>query len=837
MLRPVKLMKPLTRFPRLVRSIRTRPPQIEKMNSPEDTSETDGMSDIGQRLGDGPTKSRFQQNRPVLEQHPELKSKPPAQIERELKSKFNEDGMEYDPFFAQKVIETAKTAEEVSVDAVQGGNKLKQVEIDELLTTVDKIIADCEVKIPWQNATDEEIDREIDTLQHTQITNEEGLVEAAASAFMLSEQLSPNGLDALPGFLRSLSSHRLRKQIPLEKLFQLFQISTQLLDEKARDECIYHSGNLVYTASKARADPINEMFFIESILNHGEPKRALKLYESRKDKPDVENERFWAELGVKILLQLDHVDEADALAKEIQQRFGYIHPVSIALLIQKHLDSEPDAWWQEMRTLMNEYGLVDHIEVPSMEIWDDKEAVYDFYNRVDPVSWDYMTKVAVEMLKAKKIEQAMNVIETTTCRDKEFLPFFVDYLKNNGSYPLREYLFNKLQTDTFDCPPGIVQYITEQLDGRHAKSLEEVLVLQETLGYLQNILDTYKLQSEDKLIVSGLISSLSIGASLTGSECRDIFRLLLRVNSQKSFQLITRILDLMDDTFKTGNRGIFPASDSHVYLEIVQMLGRRKQPRTKEIEYLLDQLRDLGIPITTVLANQVLLSYRKARQYTKAIRFVDDYLEYTTSQPTSRFFRNVLQLYKDSIKDQACDNSTRLKRLVKLRNMFKQMMEAPRWEMDEPLLAEILTTFMTFDDIPSAICALEYYGMNLGVDVSNGIMLLIRLKLQDRVKKMQRHLDDQDCAQISEALSAFENLCGVQSTDKYLHRTKYGWRDAAAILVRYEEVFHYDPTVNGLRSFYSSDQEIANRKRVFEQNLASTQEIYGLTPVRPSEIL
>ncbi|VEU24175.1 DEKNAAC105445 [Brettanomyces naardenensis] len=846
--------------PRLVRYARTRPafkdrlPAKPAKSSSDDVTLEDAVDALGERKGT--TRSRFatsngrSKSTQVDSRLTQFQHKSPAQIERELKETFARDGVEYDPLFVQQMIRRSKQEENIINDTMKGGSALQKVTEEEVTSFIDWLIDDCITRLPDQGVGESEIERGVDEKMEKVMrvkNDDKSLIDAFSSVYELADELRPSGLSKLKEFLSVISkpdNGEIRKMVPIEKMVKLFEISGQLLDDKLRDECVYLSGNLIYSSTKARADPINEKLYIETLVNHGDFQRALDLYTSRKSKPDVIDQRFWLEVGIGIYLRMgsDEVEKAELLAREMKDKYGYIHPIVISTFIDRYLRlsrlDKATEWVQEMKEVMDSYGLVDHLEVPGPQLLDDPQQVYDYYNRIDPVSYDHVTDCVIDFLKYRQVPEAMEVIMTATRRDRQYLLYLVGYIAENVSYPGREYLLQVLkgsEDGNAEGPqfnPAISSFIQSELENfrpTKCSSIEEVIVLDECSFFLTKQLANPKVDSEMKLKISSLISSISIGAKLTSHECKDMMKIILRSNSRKGYTLASKVLSQMNRGLEKehGEDGMLPPANAHIYLTLVQVFGRRPKPKTREIEELLETMKGLGIPTLTVLANQVVLAYRKGKQYSKALRFIDEYLregeEEESFKPTSEFFQNVLVTYREGLmQDGGGEDGNYKFRLEKLRWLFKSILSSPGWKLDEGLCNEAVMTFMTYGDYASTICVLESYGMEMKKDIGNDLMVAIKLKLEAKLMKLNLE---------GEEIDQYRRECGILSVRKDLKPDRVNnWRDAAEVIIRYMEATGY-----GLGG-KSSDEVKQRSKDEFEGELIELERMYGLPEVGLGEI-
>ncbi|ODV83431.1 hypothetical protein CANARDRAFT_225973 [[Candida] arabinofermentans NRRL YB-2248] len=793
----------------------------------------------------------------------EFKNKSPAQIEREIKAKFEADGLEYDPMFAQQMIEHSKHEEDILKRLTKDEKSAIDVTQEEMIGYLDWLVQDAQEALKHQRLNPEKekrINNKVNDIMNTSM-EADSFVNAAISVDSLADDLKTTDQSKLPEFLRMVNQPtniEMRKLIPVEYLSYLFDISSQYLDEDLRDECIYLSGNLIYSTKRMRADPINESFYIETLTNRGKFEQAAELYESRRDKEDTKNERFWLDTGANIYLKQDRVKKAETIANDMKKRFGYIHPILITSFISTYLrlgnSKKAFDWWFEMKSVMDEYGLVDYIETPDAAILDDESIVYAYHNRIEPVSFDNITDVVMNFLKFRHVDEAMKIIEIGTRRDKQYLYHIIKKFIDSVPYTGREALFQVIEkAREGQYHPGISKFILGELEKyqpTRSKSFQEVAVLDETVRTLKFILEkrSIELTSKQKNAASSIISSITIGSKLTSFECVDLFRILLLSKSRKTYTLVYKILSEMNLSLQLSREGkeygIFPAANSHVYLVLVQLFGRRRNPGFSEINSLLSMMKSLNIKVYTILANQIILTYLKSKRFTEAASFIDDYLKDRDFRPTSEFYRNILKVYKNSIESSKFDFSDKNlfnERRENLRFLIQIMIKDSSLELEDDFFEETLITLMKYGDLPSVICVLQYYGMELNRNPDKKLMTIIKLSLESFLNKMESKLSPEEREQSQEKLQMYRQESGILSIPSMLKAdTPLNWRDAASIILKYVELFNYAPNTNSLSDPYwtsisKEQQELF--KANFERQLLDRQALYGLGEVTIDEIV
>lgn len=176
-----------------------------------------------------------------------------------------------------------------------------------------------------------------------EISSERELEKAILRELMESSQdeggrsLLPN-TECLFRVLSDLNMNRLAKAdiISVEQMVGAFEISKLLPAYKLRQRGILLSGHLIYSLGNVRMDPINESFYIESLVYYGFYKKALELFNTYREK--VEN-RWWFEMGMMVCLRANHIRQFDKLLEHSLKTFGsdYISPKVLRTAIRKKL--------------------------------------------------------------------------------------------------------------------------------------------------------------------------------------------------------------------------------------------------------------------------------------------------------------------------------------------------------------------------------------------------------------------------------------------------------------------------------------------------------------------
>ncbi|KAG7829962.1 hypothetical protein KL943_005128 [Ogataea angusta] len=782
-------------------------------------------------------------------------SKPPAQIEREMKHQFEKDDLDYDPEFVQELIQQSQQEEKMYKDILQHPEKAKEYTAKEMQAFVEWLVRDCEEFLANQDVDTEQRDKELEqTVDH--MINSDPTPENMADAFSgmdkIAQGLKRPGVEKLVHFLSMIckkGNEELRKYIPLDSLLRIFNISTQIRDLETRAKCIHMAGNLIYSATDARADPINEMFYIESLMKFHKGQTAERLYNSRRRKPDVAGQRFWNELGIRVYLENRKVDDAEALAAETKQQFHYLHPTVCLSFADWYLAKErfEDAfrWWGELRAVMNSLGLIESLPQPETQLLDDQQLVYSYHNREDPVTFDHVTELAIAFLQWRRYDEAMEILEVTTRRDKRFLFYFMDKFHTSMSFPQREMLRHVLESSSYH--PSMSKYMLSELAGANqTRSFEQAEILDGIATSLREILDLKIVSPKERIVASSIMDSIKAGQCLTSMECRELFKMLLRIKSKKTYVLVTQVLNEMNDTFEqmssSNKLQIFPPVSSHFYLLLVQLFGRQKKPDLAKIEAIVRLMESKGIGMVTLMANQLILTYKKAGRPDRAIEFAQHYMNTNENfQLTNDFCRITISVYRRVQMKSATDKLAYKRRLHEIQDIFRRICHAPGFDVSPELLNELTLTFLKYGDYVSAICSLQLYGMVCNKNLEKTTLLLVNDYLEKSFSKMKSKLTEYENDQMLARISQMRETIGFKSLQNLSNNPlDLNWRDAASYIIRYLNVFDFNPNPYSLKNHdghFTSTQENEDAKTRFETQLLKSQEEYQLPKVHLSDIV
>lgn len=147
---------------------------------------------------------------------------------------------------------------------------------------------------------------------------------------------------------------------PLQVLVMLFQIAKAQNSARVRRQAIKSVGDILYGYQLVRLDPYNEVDYLSALIKSRNTGKAIKIWESRRSKKDVQNSIWWLEVGACLYQEAHDLAKAESLALELKQSFNYVPPKVAFRFIQHYLGMRKTEkaweWYQYMISAVREAG-------------------------------------------------------------------------------------------------------------------------------------------------------------------------------------------------------------------------------------------------------------------------------------------------------------------------------------------------------------------------------------------------------------------------------------------------------------------------------------------------
>ncbi|KAH3900136.1 Sov1p SCDLUD_003104 [Saccharomycodes ludwigii] len=133
-------------------------------------------------------------------------------------------------------------------------------------------------------------------------------------------KMTKNLFNVLELIDRDQKNVALYESFKLEEFVSIFEFCKKIPVKSLKLKGLCISGNLIYRNNpKLRMDPINESFYIESLMNYGSAKKAILLVRNSTERI---HQRWWNEVGLMCYLSTNQLKKFKKMFKETINKFG-----------------------------------------------------------------------------------------------------------------------------------------------------------------------------------------------------------------------------------------------------------------------------------------------------------------------------------------------------------------------------------------------------------------------------------------------------------------------------------------------------------------------------------
>lgn len=558
--------------------------------------------------------------------------KTPRQIETELREKFKDLGVEYDPSFAKSVIEESQRHSELH-ENIEGPESAGFE--DFLHQSIDESIRDLE---NWHN-----IDLVRKELGLTGLPNkpdmssDDDAIRLDLEMQQMALKFKPTGLNLLLSMLEDLNTkmESNKSRLALEPLSQMFDIATQIPDAKMRERGIFLVGNLLYNhPAKVRADIINESFYIQALVANRQNLRAFMLWSTRMQKePLVQEERFWWEMGIKIQIARMDLELAEQSAATVWKKFSYLHPSVIENFItvysQMNQMSKVSGWLARLNTVRKRAGITSSVE--ELNIQDDEDNILSYLNQQDPISFKDIVRIVSSLVACKADRLAMSTINCYTKRASDLVIPLASLFKHMSLFT-KERLLPVMERELDEIPRkrlmrSLRKTANEEVEMKNVPASQSELVLKVTEALKGKTLPS-----------DVLIRKLENAILLSPAEWCHVLRVLLQGNSRQQREIAIRILDEMNNSCLES---YFPKPTDSVYAIFMSRLLKEKNKLDEIVR--LHQISANQIEPSDKLIRILLCSFVKHKQFDQFLNYAKAAVEAEGVAQSSGFYRTLMQ--------------------------------------------------------------------------------------------------------------------------------------------------------------------------------------------------
>lgn len=847
MLRGTRWVSPL-QFSRGVRTRSKFKISMKQQPKNDDLEEeiSDEVSKIESKVSNAfPAKATRRSKFTTSNKDDQLKSmlgyKDASEIRAELMERFKNDGVEADAEFIDKMVEESQKEIQVLQKYIQDPKSMKdELTMDEINHFIDWLISDGQKRVLVDSSNTNDLNNELNEMIKSDDQSPESLVKAFDLMTELGED-EENSLQRLPQFLYRMTRLRnsdLSSKVPAEKWVELYGISTSIKNDKVRNQCIYLCGKLLYSAlireygPKMRPDPINEKFYIESLITYEQYPKALELFNSRKEK-DVKDERFWFELGSEVYFAMGNIDEGIAIIDEIKDKWGYVNSLLLVKGLKVSISNQnvDDAlwFWEEIQMNIDNVGLVNENYIPETQMMDDSTVVFEYYNRIEPVSWQILNEVIFAFIGNMRFQESFSILNYVHSIDEGYIGYFIESFRTSfDSLGLQLFLNELKDSKTDDILENVKNSILDGLKGMNdstsRQSIDETLLMNNILIYLNRLAETNK---KNLATINDLREMIKNGAKLTTFDANSLLDVLLQNRSNVGLKLSTELLNALNKNVNKDDDGesLLPKANSNLYNVFCKYLLAYDRPKLKGLDEVLKVMEQSNIPIDESLASSIISKLILNKQYGKAITFIENYV--LTENPISvnsidvskrgkslwntclLAFYQLVFIGKSNIDE----------RNKSLRDFITKIVEY-RVE-DETVFSDTVGVLLAFNDTPTCIAFITWYGQTFGDVLPSKIVIGIKAKLEERLLKLDSRLNEDQRVYVKQ----YKEMYGLAKTIKSRTQPE-NVENVIDAIKHYCALFGYES--NSFKvSLDRSDIETEECKRNFENLIKVRSKEFG----------
>ncbi|KAG0672638.1 hypothetical protein C6P45_000069 [Maudiozyma exigua] len=424
--------------------------------------------------------------------------------------------------------------------------------------------------------------------------------------------------------------------VSMEQLVDIFEFSKLIPFQQKRQQGIMCSANLIYGTGKVKMDPVNESFYINSLVAFGNYKDALKLFNARKD---TFIEKWWYTIGLNILLASNNLRGFKRLLNEMDQLFPESYPY--------------------LSTKVIKFGIKKFLKIDNLTM--SKELTERFLEivKLTSLSSNTYSKSKLQMFQDDdEANQYLNQIETPTQSD--FIAI-INYYIYKGNMPMVSKLFQ-----TYLDLPGINENYPDLIlrtninllkDFNSLKALintdkqcststiENMRLLENEFNNIVSHYDTndhvingllfdnirdlstnYKLSASIRNFINEQISENDKDSSkLPVRNTKEYNILLSNLLQSGKYEQCEEILKKLENSYRDQSETV-PQVNAHIYSIFINhyhnlsVTKQKRFPLTEldaRVQSILTRMNDLNVPYNSVFI-ATLLKYYRARKNLKS---------------------------------------------------------------------------------------------------------------------------------------------------------------------------------------------------------------------------
>ena len=448
--------------------------------------------------------------------------------------------------------------------------------------------------------------------------------------------------------------------VSMEQLVDIFEFSKLIPIQQKRQQGIMCSANLIYGTGKVKMDPVNESFYINSLVAFGNYKDALKLFNSRKD---TFIEKWWYTIGLNILLASNNLRGFKHLLVEMDQLFPdnnpYLSIKVIKFAIKKFLKIDNLNMANELTdrfldiVKLSGLSMSNNTESKFQMFQDDNEA-NQYLNQIEiPTQLDFITIINYFIYKgnmtivSKLFQIYLTLPETTENYSDLILRTNINLLKDFDS-------FKNLVTTNNQCSNSTIENM-KLLENEFNKIVSNYNTKDNVINGLlfDNIRDlssNYNLSASIRNFINDQISEDSNDSKLSVKNTKEYNILLGNLLHCGKYEKCEQILEKLENAYKDNSR-TEPQVNAHIYSIFVDhyhnlsVTKQKRFPLTEldnNVQNLLIRINDLNVPYNSIFISTLLKYYKGRKNLRSCFKIINAVFDQESNTQDNDLFKSNL---------------------------------------------------------------------------------------------------------------------------------------------------------------------------------------------------
>lgn len=437
--------------------------------------------------------------------------------------------------------------------------------------------------------------------------------------------------------------------VSVEQLVEIFEMSKLIPDTEWSEKGIFLSASLLYSTKQIRMDPVNESFYINSLIKLGYNKTGFQLFRSNKD---TIKEKWWMELGLMLSLVNNNLRSFQKLLYEMDEIYpnAALSPKILKLAIRKYAkisltnNIKINRLLDKVISSIEMHGIRKHRDEiqDKMVNFNDEEEANQYLNRIELISYDDIVSVANSLLFNKRVELIgpfLNKILSLKDVDSSLWDILIIKTKLNllkdfdsiKSLLPKSHHHSSVDKSNLRSFENIFKKITSSYIGQNDPVINLLL-----FDNINDLVSNYKLPIKIKELLQTLMSSNT--ANLQVSEYFDVLlKSFLSMDNLTKAQELLKIMERMrtDPQFALKNKNKYPPVDIEHYTTMVRyytsIAVRNRIPRIwksseQMITEITNKVNSFNLPYSSSFITRLIIFYREYKDFNRCFLIINETL-------------------------------------------------------------------------------------------------------------------------------------------------------------------------------------------------------------------